>query len=339
MENATQFLTVDLQSQRDALVPEWVHLLPFKSDGEVATNDTRGPYHVADAAEIIAQSFAIADRLPIDQDHATDLAAPKGLPAPARGWIVEMSQRANGIWGRVEWTETGRALLEERAYRSLSPVIAHQASNGQRVIAILRASLVNRPNMRGITALNQETDMSFQTDIATALGLAPDAEEKDITTALNSALSQSKASEGNMAAIAAALGCGEGATAEAVVDAAKKRSGDKDTIAALQSTISELSTSVTNLVEGQKVNRSEEFVDKAIAEKRVGVKPARGHYIAMHQRDPEGTEAIISALPKLEQSHTADLPPQNLADVALNASEEAVAQQLGLNSEDMKGEG
>ncbi|MCD9150122.1 phage protease [Pseudophaeobacter sp. MA21411-1] len=32
--------------------------------------------------------------------------APKGLPAPARGWITATQARNDGIWGRVEWTGT-----------------------------------------------------------------------------------------------------------------------------------------------------------------------------------------------------------------------------------------
>src|SRR5690606_6682234 len=104
-----------------------------------------------------------------DENHATDLAAPRGEPAPARGWIVELQQRADGVWGRVEWTEEGGRLVSGRAYRGISPVIQH-LKNGE-VTAILRASLVNRPNLRGLTALHQENDMDLLAKLSAALGL------------------------------------------------------------------------------------------------------------------------------------------------------------------------
>ena len=103
--------------------PEWVHLLPA---GEIQTGDGRGPYRVADAVALLAASLTEDDRLPIDENHATDLAAPEGRPAPARGWIVELQARADGIWGRVEWTREGKRLVLGRAYRGISPVIRHK---------------------------------------------------------------------------------------------------------------------------------------------------------------------------------------------------------------------
>lgn len=136
-------------------VPEWVHLLPA---GEIRTSDGRGPYRVADAGALIAASRDYDDRLPIDENHATDLAAPRGEPAPARGWIVELEERPDGIWGRVEWTAHGQRLIRDRAYRGLSPVIQHQKTG--EVTAILRASLVNRPNLRGLTALHSLNSLS-----------------------------------------------------------------------------------------------------------------------------------------------------------------------------------
>ena len=71
----------------DGAAPEWIHLLP---SGEAQTHDGRGPYDVTDLQSIIAASLADGDKLAVDQDHSTDLAAPHGQPAPAWGWIVEL---------------------------------------------------------------------------------------------------------------------------------------------------------------------------------------------------------------------------------------------------------
>src|SRR5690606_11059898 len=92
--------------------PEFIHLLPA---GEIATGDNRGPFRVKNAAEVIAASLQAGDRLVLDENHSTDLAAPKGLPAPAMGWIVALESRADGIWGKVEWTAEGQRLVTGRA--------------------------------------------------------------------------------------------------------------------------------------------------------------------------------------------------------------------------------
>ena len=129
-------------------VPDWLHLLPV---GEISTNDGRGPYRAPDASALIASSL-VGGKLCLDENHATDLLAPKGGSAPARGWIVELQSRDDGIWGRVEWTPAGRRLMEAGEYRGVSPVIAHRRDGT--VTAILRASLTNTPNLRGLTSLH-----------------------------------------------------------------------------------------------------------------------------------------------------------------------------------------
>ncbi|MGY6517055.1 phage protease, partial [Vibrio parahaemolyticus] len=76
-----------------------------------------------------------------------------GLSAPARGWIVALQARRDGIWGKVEWTPEGRKLVP--GYRGISPVIRHDKQSG-RIDAILRASLTNTPNLSGLVTLHSE---------------------------------------------------------------------------------------------------------------------------------------------------------------------------------------
>jgi phage I-like protein len=84
-------------------VPEWVHLRPT-AKGAILTFDGRGPYTVLSAEEVIANSLRDPRGIPIDENHSTNLAAPEGREAPVRGWVAQMEARADGIWGRVEWT-------------------------------------------------------------------------------------------------------------------------------------------------------------------------------------------------------------------------------------------
>lgn len=100
--------------------PEWVHLLP---GGVMQGRDGR-TYDLADPGGLILAFQANGIDLPVDYEHQNDKpeARLKG-PVPAAGWIKELQSRADGIWGRVEWTATAAELIGTKAYRFLSPSI------------------------------------------------------------------------------------------------------------------------------------------------------------------------------------------------------------------------
>jgi phage I-like protein len=281
-------------------VPEWLHLLPA---GPVRTVDGRGPYLTRDVAALMTASFK-GGKLPLDENHATDLAAPKGAAAPARGWIVELQQRADGIWGRVEWTATGRRMMEEREYRGVSPVILHSADGT--VSAILRASLTNTPNLVGLTALHsQEKTMDLRAWLLEALGLSADTADDAIIAAMKKAMEPkadkvATALQSALAPIAAAVGVAAGADAAAILAGVQrlKAAGDEnETIVALQSELAEIGGNFAKHIETTTRKDATAFVDAAIAAGRVGVKPMRDRYIAMHMADAANAEALIGAMP------------------------------------------
>lgn len=319
--------------------PEWVHLLPAPIDGVIETGDARGPYHVADTARIIAASFADDDRLPIDENHATDLAAPRGEPAPARGWITAMEARPDGLWGRVEWNAAGAELIASKSYRGISPVILHDA--GKTIHSILRASLVNRPNLRGLTALHQESDMTLLERLAELLGLDATSSEDGVFSALNARLSEDKggdvpALQSQLAEIGVALGVASDADAPAIIAAARAtRTATPAEITALQSEIATLTTSLNALAEGQGREKATAYIDSQIKLGRAGVKPLRDHYISMHMADPARVEKELGALPVLSRSGTLVTPPAPKDGlVSLNAEQSSVARMLGIDPKD-----
>ncbi len=124
--------------------PAWVMLIPA---GEFSGRDGRGPFRLTDPAAVIAATddLGMAAGLPIDYDHATDFAAPKGRPAPAAGWISELAARDGALWGRVDWTPHGAMAITSREYRYISPVFQY-TSDGE-VTRLLRAGLTNNPNL------------------------------------------------------------------------------------------------------------------------------------------------------------------------------------------------
>lgn len=334
----------------DGAAPEWVHLLPA---GEIRTGDGRGPYRVRDAAALMAASLVPGDRLPIDENHATDLAAPRGEPAPARGWIVELQARDDGLWGRVEWTAAGRRLVAGKAYRGLSPVIQHLKDGT--VTAVLRASLVNRPNLRGLTALHllgspsghpaldasfQENDMTLLEKLLAALGLpAATTEEAAIAavTTMHAARAEtSTALQAALAPIAKAVGLAETADAAAVLVgvqgvAAAAGQGTDQAVTALQAELAAVTTRLNTLLDDGRKKAAESFVDQAIRDGRVGVKPMRDRYVALHMADPANAEAMIGAMPILGGGGqiVPPTPPARDGEISLNAEQLAVAKMLG----------
>jgi phage I-like protein len=321
--------THDLPPPSDApAAPEWVHLLPGPL-GMIRTGDGRGPYRVEDQARLIADSFAETDHLPIDENHATDLAAPRGEPAPARGWIVAMEARPDGIWGRVEWSSAGQALLADRAYRGISPVILHDKAGVIR--AILRASLVNRPNLRGLTALNQEElqTMSFMDKLKEMLDLPAGATDDDILAAI-AGREGGPAMQSALADIGAALGVEGGGTA-AVVAAAKLAGTGKDSLVALQAQVDGLQAELERVRKSEARAASEAFIDNAIRDRRAGLNAGnREDMIALHMASRETAEKLILGMPKLGPSGASVEPPPKDGEISLNAEQRQAADLLGV---------
>lgn len=308
--------------------PEWVHLLPA-AHGEIQTYDARGPYRMANIEAVIAASMQSERGMPIDENHATDTAMQNGAGAPARGWIKELQARADGLWGRVEWTKAGAELLADRAYRGISPVFNHLAD--KTITRVLRASLTNKPNLKGLVALNEETAMNLAA-IAKALGLGEDADEAAILAAIAKLnKSEEPALQSALAEIGTALGV-DGGDPAAILAAAKTAKGGSAAITAMQAEL----TSVTGQLNAMKADgakaKATAFVDGAIAQGRVGVKPLRDHYIAMHCEDPARVEKEIGALPALGAGGQISAhPPGNPAEItSLNAEQTQVADQLGI---------
>jgi len=128
--------------------------------------------------------------LVFDFEHSSEHKAPKGDPAPATGWGVEMQQRDNGsIWVNVNWTKKGEKAIAAREYRYLSPVLIYE-KNTRRIVGIQSVGLTNSPNLL-ITALNQQSKhskteilMELPKEIASALGLDADDSVESAVTAI-----------------------------------------------------------------------------------------------------------------------------------------------------------
>jgi phage I-like protein len=278
--------------QPDGAAPDWVRLMPA---GTFRAKDGRGPWTLANAEAVIAASMATG-ALVLDENHATDLAAKSGQPAPAQGWIVELAAREDGIWGRVEWTSAGTALLAARAYRGISPSFV--ADKAGRVLRLVRAALTNDPALPELLQLqNQEPSMEL-TPLREALGLPADADEAAILAAVTAARQSSV-----------------------------QLSAKVDTMAGQ---IVTLQTQVDTADQAARRDRATAIVDAAITAGKP-IKSLRDHYIERCMADQAGVEKEIGAMVSLHAGGAKPPAPNTAGSDGLTEQEREVVQLMGLD--------
>jgi phage I-like protein len=302
---------------------------------------------------VIERSFARLGKIPVDENHATEKAAAVGQASPARGYVVEMEARADGLWGRVDWTNSGRELIEDRAYLGLSPVLMCARADRSTVFAIKSVALTNNPNLLGLTQLNAAEEYAMEELLAKLkkmLGLSEDEDNDQMWTTLHAVIDAAAAEKAHKASmteaqsalstVAKALGQPEDAAPEALVEAAQAAisggSGDQgEVVAELQSALAETRTELNGILSERAKEKAELCVDGALAKGTAITAKMRGRLIEMHQADPDGTEALIADMPRIGgTSHTRITPPKAGAEVEtvtqMNEAQEQAYKVLGL---------
>jgi len=334
--------------------PEWVHLTPA---GTFSGADGRGPFTLGDADDVIRTSMA-AGKLPIDENHAVDKAAPEGRPSPARGWIVEMQARPDGLWGRVEWTGSGAELMRDKAYRGISPVFTHTKEGG-RVVRVLRAALTNDPNLTLTTLHSRSNSMDFLAKLRQALGLPADAAQDAMLTSVSAhALAGT-----TLGKVSAVLGLAADAKSDDIIAGATAKAADAGKLTAisanckaagldlekltpkeletqlmarsgssaeteLRQTVISLQSRLDTLAGDQAKEKATTFIDGAIAAGKP-IKAMRDHYIARHQKDAAAVESEVNALVSIHAGGI--VRPPKPEDGALDADETKVVEMMGLD--------
>ncbi|GAB0119473.1 phage protease [Acidisoma sp. 7E03] len=266
--------------------PDWVHLLPT---GQFRGVDGRGPYSVQNPEAIVAAA-AKRGKLVLDENHTTDHALKNGGPAPAVGWITELQSRQDGIWGHVEWTNSGRKLMGDKAYRGISPAIAVDPKS-LAINEIVRASLTNAPNLNTHHLHSQEAPMNLAA-LREALGLPADADEAAILAAAKAARTTVQTHSQQISRIATAAGAAADATADVIVTALQQRTGSNDQVVQLQSQVTELQTKLAR-------GAAEAAINAALAAGKAIPPAKREEWITRFVKDPEFTQGIINDMPSL----------------------------------------
>lgn len=312
---------------------EWLQLLPATS---FSGADGRGPYAAPDGDALVARFQAAGRRLPVDENHSIDLAGKQGHPSPARGWIVELQAREDGVWGKVEWTEAGRALVKGKDYGFISPVFFHSKSKPYRIGSIERVALTNDPNLPFLKSLHSKEDHTMLEELRKALDLPETADEAAVMAAVKAAHSASTSHTALMARVAEAAGVPATTGADDLVKAVQSRGSSSATDAEnadLRAQVKSLNSRLETLVTSTTKDKAETVIDAAIAATKI-VPTLRDHFIARHMKDPAEVEKEIALMPALNAGGLGNRQPEK--DGTATSEELNVAAMMGVDPEAFK---
>lgn len=321
MNKLSHIIALCFQLPADGSIPEWVELVPA---GRFSGRD--GRWWINDRPDLAIENIhAIGRDIALDVNHATELKAPAGEESPAYGWFPMRSfeVRDGAIWGNLQLNAEGRAAVEGKKYRYLSPAILFDRN--QRVIGIKSVALTNQHNL-DLPALNhdqsvnhQETVMDLKA-IAVKLGLNADASESEIIAAIGKIQGEHTV----------ALNAAQSPDIDKFVPRAEF---DAQKQVALNAQ-SELNT----IKESQRKAEVESLVDEAV--KAGKVTPAGKDFyvgLCMQEGGTEKFKAFIATQPVVVQPGTDSLAGvTHGANTALNAETAKVAAMLGVSAEDIK---
>ena len=319
------FLSLNVE---DGSLPSSIELIP--AGAMIEGRDGR-KWKKSKPEKVVTNSMARLSRLVIDENHSTDLAAPKGGASPAMGWMTNLRLGTGGaILADVEWTARGSAAVLNKEYSFISPVFLHD-DQGE-ITVVLRAALTNSPNLQ-LPALNmcapEKKETAMNKELLAALGLGETASEAEAITAakaLNAAAS-------NVAATTTARQTDTSAV-DLVAYAPRADLNAMETRAlAAEKQLAELNAAHLK-------KDAEAAVDEAIQARKIA--PAsRAEYLALcaTAQGLESFRKIVAATPAIigDGAQAPETPPPATgSSPALNAEEAGVAKALGYTEEEYR---
>lgn len=311
------------------------------------------------AAELIAKSARRATELVIDYEHQTLHTESNGQPAPAAGWITSLEWRdGSGLWARVRWTERARSMIQAGEYRYISPVFEYHPKTGA-VQGILHAALTNNPALDGLSEVALRAAARLQphrldnpmdlSKLREALGLAKEADEAAVNTALAALTKKAKETDEALKAaqteIVELKKKLEAATAAAKsesrggVEAAAPQSGTPDPAQyAPVSVVQELQASLAALSQKMNGSQVDELVKAGLKEGKL-LPPMESWARDLGGRDMTALKAYLDAaapVAALVGTQTGGKPPVSGASNpgGLSDSELAICNSLGVAPEE-----
>lgn len=318
-------------NQADATAPEWLHLLPAS---EFTGADGRGPYAAPDMDALIAAFNKDGLKLAVDENHSTDLAGKQGHPAPARGWIVELQKRDDGLFGKVEWTPEGERLVTSKEYGFLSPVFLHGTAKPFKIAKMLRVSLTNDPNLTVLKSLHAQQETEMLEQLRKMLNLPETADEAAVMAALTAAHTAQTATAALMSRIVETVGVAADTAPDVLLSAIQSRG--KVTVteaenAELKTQITSLQSQVTTLVNSTGKDKAVQTIDAAIQGGKL-VPALRDHMIGRHMKNPAEVEQEIALMPSLNAGGLGGRPQPGASTAGLTAEDDKVAAMFGIDA-------
>jgi len=174
-------------------------------------------------ADAAAAALHHGSELLIDHEHFSDQ---KNQESRAYGWLQELQNRADGIYGRVRWSATGKAAVDGGDYRFFSTeydpkdlaVLKSGITNRKsevraRPLRLAGLSLTNMPNNRGQKPITNRAEPGGSADskptnkrsdmksIAAQLGLSAEASEDAILAEVTKLHNRATSAESQIAAL------------------------------------------------------------------------------------------------------------------------------------------
>lgn len=308
-------------------LPEWVQLLPA---GQFSGRDGRGPY-VTDAQAVLGAFAEWGMPLAIDYEHQSLKAADKTDATPAAGWIQELEARADGIWGRVEWTPRAAQMLQDKEYRYLSPVFHYAPKTGQ-VVRLIGAGLTNNPNLYlQAAASRQEEDAPMLERLRALFGLT-DADEAAVVDHVTAMHQRDQASTAQRAELAKTVGLAADAELPAIAQAVQSRvqAGPDLNRFVPRSQYDEVATALNSLQASVRAQEVEQLVSAAMQAGKIA--PATETWAREYcGRDPQGFGQFVDSAPVITaQSHAGNKTDQS-GKGTLSEVDLAVCRNMGLD--------
>ncbi|MDR1251367.1 MAG: phage protease [Treponema sp.] len=331
--DSTGSLFLSLNFEGGAL-PSSVELIP-------AGNSIRGrdgrTWKNTNPQKVVLNSTARLSKLVLDENHATDLSAPRGGASPAMGWMTNLRTGEGGsIRADVEWTKRGGEAVLNREYSFISPVFLHDEQG--EITVVLRAALTNSPNLQ-LPALNSELcsaeqpesinqEESMNKALCAALGLGETATEAE-------AIAAAQALQGK-----AALNAAKPGTAQTDMSVDLAAYAPRADLNAMEARATAAEKRLAELNAAGLKHEAETAVDEAIKNRKIA--PAsRAEYLALcsSQEGLETFRKIAAAAPAIIGTETQapeGAPPAAGAGLALNAEETATYKAMGYTEEEIK---
>lgn len=313
------FLGLNAESGK---VPSRIQILP--AGAEIKGIDGRH-WKNHDPAALCAKMNA-SDRVTvkngcvIDENHSTDLAAPKGGEAPAFGWFKNFTVEADGsVWADVEWNSRGEQAVANKEYRYISPVFTRDKDGN--ILEILRAALTNNPNLDN-PALNSSQDTAeeknMEKELCAALGIPETATTADALAAIAKLKTELNSAQSKTVDLTAYAPRADLAAAQQRAEKAEKELAELNA-ASLKA---KATAAVEQAVKDGKIAPASKDVYMELCATADGLAQF---------------EKIVAATPSITGgAQVPDMPPAHAESVELNVAEKEWASSMGYTEEDWK---